>query len=121
LVEGWVVGADGKAAADDFHGLKKSLSLNTLDKSMTYSATLEVGAGTYDGGKITGLRGNGGSVKGVYDRWQNGDPTKVTWAGVKANNLKYTVTFTLNNDGTWVWKDPSAGMNLSGKFNTLNP
>lgn len=119
-VEGWVVGANGNAAGNDFHGTSKTLDLDpTKNKSISMSATFEVGVGLYDNGKITGRRGGMGSVPGVYDIFPNGDPTKVKWLGDQTKNTTYTVTFTFNADGTWVWKDPSAGIDLSGKFGDI--
>jgi hypothetical protein len=123
MVEGWVVGTDGKAAGMDMHGTTKTLSLNsTTDKSITMTATFEVGAGLYDKGKITGNRGDKlGSIPGVYDIFKTADTDLVKWLGDPTKNTKYTVTFTFNADGTWTWKDPTANIDLSGKFGTINP
>jgi hypothetical protein len=87
-------------------------------KSLTFTASFEAGAGLINGKKVDGKSGEkDGSVPGIYDFYGPTVPDndkKITWSGVQANNLKYTVKFTLNADGTWTWDDPSADLRKSG-------
>jgi hypothetical protein len=123
FVEGWVVNANGGAAGMDVHQIgdgKRPISINTLfDKSVTVEVKFVVGAGLYKGQKITGLRGGPGSDPGVYDIFPGAKPTEVTWLGDPMKNTTYTVTLTLNDDGTWKYVDKTAGIDQTGKFSDL--
>jgi hypothetical protein len=118
FVEGWVVGPDGKALYSDSHGTLGGLfGLNTLkDQAVKLTFAFEVGVGTYDDMVIGKDGDKPNSVAGAYSVFMDGDPMKVKWTAPN-QNMKYIVSFSLDKDGKWTWKDPTADIDWSGKYN----
>lgn len=110
FIEGFAVDDTGKAKVMDSHILTSDL-LQTLSSSqdpVTITVTMRVGVGVY----------NGQRVQGLFQKWNGGDPTKVDWKGPTRD---YKITFTIQGDGTWSFKDESTGAARQGKLNTVQP
>lgn len=114
FVEGWVIDEKGNAKGLDSHAAIDTVQFNGKGtKSVEILMKFKVGTGLYDGKLITGERGDLGSRKGVYDKFNTGTEDKITWfSPVK----EYTVRFFVDNNGNWSFSDESTGVKREGVF-----
>ena len=108
---------NGRALVTDGHGFPFRELDPAIVKSFRFEADLEVGSGLFQKKPVTGERGEEGvSFKGVYDRWNNGNPNDIDWDGP---TRKYKVVIQINSDGTWMFEDGSTNLKGKGKFNEV--
>lgn len=124
FVEGFAADANGKSVILDTHrttGLAAGQTLQIKNKdgttsdvtvgSVVVTVSFTVGFGVYDNMGLSGQSYAELSKKAL-------DTTKVTWLG--AIPEKYTLTFTLNADGSWTYANPKANVNMKGNLNGVS-
>jgi RHS repeat-associated protein len=94
---------DGKSNTLDPHVFSDIYSVEDF-KKLKVVIEFEVGTGLYDGK----------SIKKPFESHEPGDPDKFKFTDPKSTK-KYTIEFTVNEDGSWTYKDTGAKVDKSGK------
>jgi len=109
-VEQWDTDAVGTAKGPDLRGATDQTLDPIKTKKVKVTVDISVGVGSYGGSDKPGT-----SIKGIYEQYPGATEKNVEWAK-GSEPKKFTITFEVDNEGNWTFKDPSIGLDEHGKI-----